>query len=140
MNSILSRPAGFRERPHTADWALEVWAPDVSTLLAQAALGMFSLMGIQTRSAARIPQEFDLAFADLENLLVGFLAELLYLSNRDGISFDQFDLRLADDRLHAAVSGQPIEHLAKEIKAVTYHNLRVLETGRGLEVTIVFDV
>jgi len=40
----------------------------------------------------------------------------------------------------AEVAGAPIESIAKEIKAVTYHNLAVRETARGLETTIVFDV
>jgi SHS2 domain-containing protein len=136
----MSPPAGFQERPHTADWALDVWAPDAPTLLAQAALGMAALMGIQTRSEPRVARTFDLALVDLESLLVDFLTELLYLIDRDSVSFDQFDLQLSTDQLHAAVSGQPIDQLAKEIKAVTYHNLRVLETERGLVATIVFDV
>jgi SHS2 domain-containing protein len=140
MDSTMPLPAGFQERPHTADWALDVWAPDAPTLLVQSALGMTALMGIQTRSAQRVSRTFDLTFTDLENLLVGFLTELLYLIERDGVSFDQFDLHLADDRLRATVSGHPIDQLAKEIKAVTYHNLRVVETERGLETTIVFDV
>ncbi len=136
----MSPEAGFRERPHTADWALEVWAPDAPALLAQAALGMIALMGIHTRSEPRILQTFDLTFIDLESLLVGFLSEVLYLIHRDGVSFDQFDLYIAENRLQASVRGQPIDHLAKEIKAVTYHNLRVIQTERGLEATLVFDV
>ena len=136
----MSQPAGFQERAHTADWALDVWAPDLPTLLKQAARGMTALMGLHTRSAPRVSHAFDLPFADRESLLVGFLSELLYLSARDGLGFDQFDLTLTADQLHAVVGGQPIDHLAKEIKAVTYHNLRVVETARGLEATIVFDV
>ncbi|MFC2053874.1 archease, partial [Chloroflexota bacterium] len=31
--------AGFREIEHTADWELEVWAPDILELLKQAAIG-----------------------------------------------------------------------------------------------------
>ena len=132
--------AGFQERPHTADWALEVWAPDAPALFTQAALGMTALMGLQARSAPRVSQSFDLTCADLESLLIGFLSELLYLIQRDGVGFDQFDLTFTDDQLYATVSGQPIDRQAKEIKAVTYHNLRIVETGRGLETTIVFDV
>jgi SHS2 domain-containing protein len=139
MDSTRS-PAGFTELPHTADWALAVWAPEVPALLTQAALGMAALMGLQARSAPRVSQSFDLAFADLESLLIGFLSELLYLIQRDGVSYDQFDLTLTADQLHAIVSGRPIDRLAKEIKAVTYHDLRVVETDRGLEATIVFDV
>ena len=132
--------AGFTERPHTADWALDVWAPDLPTLLTQAGLGMITLMGLHTRSAPRVSQVFELTFVDRESLLIGFLSEVLYLMQRDGVGFDQFELTLTADQLHAAISGQPIDQLAKEIKAVTYHNLRVIETERGLEATIVFDV
>jgi len=31
--------SGFEEIRHTADWALRVWAPDLSTLFTQAAQG-----------------------------------------------------------------------------------------------------
>ena len=33
----LTASSGFQERPHTADWALDVWAPDLIGLLQQAA-------------------------------------------------------------------------------------------------------
>jgi SHS2 domain-containing protein len=64
----------------------------------------------------------------------------LYFTQRDGVAFDRFDLIRDGERLLAEVEGAPIESIAKEIKAVTYHNLAVRKTGRGLETTIVFDV
>jgi SHS2 domain-containing protein len=42
--------------------------------------------------------------------------------------------------LEAEVQGGPVPELVKHIKAVTYHNLEIIETAEGLEVTIVFDV
>ena len=42
-----TQPAGFREKEHTADWELDVWAPDLPALLDQAARGMYWLMGAQ---------------------------------------------------------------------------------------------
>jgi SHS2 domain-containing protein len=132
--------AGFRERPHTADWALDVWAPDLTTLLRQAALGMYALMGVQARRTPRSAQAIELPVVDEESTLVGFLSELLYWTERTGLAFDTFDLSLNAATLRAAVSGAPIVSQAKEIKAVTYHNLRVRHTARGLEATIVFDV
>ncbi len=132
--------AGFRERPHTADWALEVWAPDLGALLRQAAIGMYTLMGVRLQSGPRVTHHFELRLIDAESLLVSFLSELLYWTGRDGIGFDTFDLALKDAMLQAAVSGAPLMSQAKEIKAVTYHNLQVRQTDRGLETTIVFDV
>ena len=138
MTSITS--AGFREQPHTADWALDVWAPDLIGLLQQAAYGMHALMHARLQTEPRETYRFEIAAPDRETLLVTFLAELLYFTQRDAVGFDRLDLHYDGERLIAEVEGAPIESMAKEIKAVTYHNLTVCETDRGLEATIVFDV
>jgi SHS2 domain-containing protein len=132
--------SGFQEQPHTADWALYVWAPNLVGLLQQAAVGMYALMHARPRAEPRETYRFEIAALDQETLLVTFLSELLYFTQRDDVAFDQFDLVQEGERLMAEVEGAPIESIAKEIKAVTYHNLAVRETARGLETTIVFDV
>jgi len=43
--------SGFREREHTADWELQVWAPSFSGLLEQAARGMYALSGTRDQSS-----------------------------------------------------------------------------------------
>ena len=133
-------PGGFQEQPHTADWALGVWAPDLVGLLQEAARGMYALMHTRLQAEPREAYRFEIAALDRETLLVMFLSELLYFTQRDDVAFDQFDLTHDGKRLIAEVEGAPIESVAKEIKAVTYHNLAVRETERGLEATIVFDV
>ena len=132
--------SGYQEQPHTADWALTVWAPELIELLQQAARGMYALMHARLQAEPREAYRFEIAAPDRETLLVMFLAELLYFTQRDNVGFNRFDLMLEGDRLTAEVEGAPIEKIAKEIKAVTYHNLAVRETERGLEATIVFDV
>ncbi len=133
-------PGGFQEQPHTADWALDVWAPDLTSLLLQAARGMYTLMQVRLQAESYETYRFEIAAPDRETLLVTFLSELLYFTQRDHVAFDQFDLVHDGKKLIAEVAGAPIESVAKEIKAVTYHNLDVRETERGLETTIVFDV
>ena len=132
--------AGYQERAHTADWALEVWAPNMIDLLQQAARGMYALMHAQLQGDFRETYRFEIAAPDRETLLVTFLAELLYFTQRDDVGFDRFNLSQAGERVIVEVEGAPLESIAKEIKAVTYHNLVVSETGRGLETTVVFDV
>ena len=131
---------GFTEIEHTADWALKVWAPDLSQLFAQAAEGMYWLMETTLRPGPRCERQIELAGGDAESLLVGFLSELLYLGEIEGLGFDQFDVTIEEERLTARVRGAPVAEQKKEIKAVTYHNLQVIQTQRGLAVTIVFDV
>ena len=132
---------GFRERAHTADWELEVWAPDLASLLEQSARGMYALSGIKLEVGSPQERSLTLQSSDAEGLLVRFLTELLWLEQADGLGFDHIAIKI--DRnfsLWADLSGAPITHMDKEIKAVTYHNLRVVTTPLGLKVNIVFDV
>ena len=137
---MAEQPAGFSEREHTADWELEVWAPDLSMLLEQSARGMYSLSGTRLQPEPRLRRELEISAADPESLLVNFLAELLYLGEQAGLGFDSFDLRVTDDTLHALLEGASLAGQDKEIKAVTYHNLQIRNGPRGLEARIVFDV
>ena len=62
----------FRKVEHTADWELEVWAPDLPGLLEQAARGMYSLTSTHLDEKPRISRELELSAPDLESLLVAF--------------------------------------------------------------------
>jgi SHS2 domain-containing protein len=132
--------AGYQERSHSADWALEVWASDLSGLLQQAARGMYALMQTKLTDEPHEAYRFEINASDREVVLVTLLSELLYFTQRDEVGFDQFDFTWEEQRLTATVAGAPIESIATEIKAVTYHHLAVRETERGLEATIVFEV
>jgi SHS2 domain-containing protein len=132
---------GFREHAHTADWELEVWAPDLATLLEQAARGMYRLSGVRLGNETPQERSLELHAMDGEGLLVGFLSELLWLEENDRMAFDDFSLQVdAAFTLKAKLRGAVITSQDKEIKAVTYHNLKIEATPNGLEVYIVFDV
>ncbi|HEX7975385.1 MAG TPA: archease [Anaerolineales bacterium] len=132
--------AGYREIEHTADWELEVWAPDMQMLFELAARGMYSLAAARLQAGPRLIRSLELTGRDPEMMLVSFLGELLFLGVQEGIGFDAFDLQFGEHALHARLGGAPLESQDKEIKAVTYHNLAIRKTARGLEVRIVFDV
>jgi len=132
---------GFLERPHTADWELEVWAPDFPTLLEQAARGMYALSGLCLQAGAPQVSSIAIHAADAESLLVRFLTELLWVEQEQHLGFNEFSIQVDNDcDLHAELCGSPILSLDKEIKAVTYHNLTVQTTSQGLRTCIVFDV
>jgi SHS2 domain-containing protein len=132
---------GFQERAHTADWELEVWAPDFPALLEQSARGMYALSGLQLQSGAPQTRLITLHGEDAESLLVRFLTELLWIEQEHGLGFDDYSITVDGQfNLQAELHGSAIANLDKEIKAVTYHNLAVQTTPQGLRVTIVFDV
>jgi protein archease len=132
--------AGFKERAHTADWALDVWAPDMVGLLEQAARGMYELMDTHLAAGPRLRRQIQVEAEDAEGLLVAFLSELLFLGEQEGLGFDQIELHLQGWRFRAELKGAPMISQSKEIKAVTYHNLQVRWSNERLEATIVFDV
>jgi SHS2 domain-containing protein len=131
---------GYEEIEHTADWELRVWAPDLPRLLEQAARGMYALSHTRLMRGDRVAYDLEFPFEDRESLLVDFLSELLFYGEDKGIAFDQFDLTFDETNFKACLSGAAIDRQSKEIKAVTYHRMKVRETGGGLEVNIVFDV
>ncbi len=132
--------SGFREIEHTADWELEVWAPNLAELFSQAAKGMLSLSGMQLAAEPRIEREINLQAFDDESLLVAFLSELLYLGELHHLGFDQYEIQVERQQLSAQLTGAPIQSIEKEIKAVTFHRLVIHTDAHGLSTRLVFDV
>jgi SHS2 domain-containing protein len=132
---------GYKELEHTADWALEVWAPDLPGLFIQAAKGMYALSQVEHVPEEQVEQTLSLEAIDAEVLLVTFLDELLFLAEHESLGFKEFDLEIdANFNLQAKLCGAKIFSLNKEIKAVTYHNLSIQKNPDGFRVVIVFDV
>jgi SHS2 domain-containing protein len=125
---------------HTADWELEVWAPDLAGLMEEAASGMYELMGVEVSGESRRHHQLEIGADDREQLLVSFLEELLFLADSEEVAFDGYLLSLVGTNLLARLEGGLILARNKEIKAVTYHRLAIKESRRGLKTRIVFDV
>jgi SHS2 domain-containing protein len=83
--------------------------------------------------------------ADVGDLLVNFLRELLYLFNGLGRVLNRVSIMACGNkRLVAQCVVEPYNperHLIKtEIKAVTYHQLAVEKTKAGWKARVIFDV
>jgi SHS2 domain-containing protein len=131
----------FQEIDHTADWALRVWAPSLEALFVDAAAGMYALSGARPADAPPERRRIAVSAEDTESLLVAWLQELLYFTESEGVTFSQFQIEaLTPGTLRAEARGTAGARLDKAIKAVTYHNLKIEQTPRGFEVTLVFDV
>ena len=133
-------PAGFEEVPHTADRALRVWAPDLPTLFAEAARGMYALMAPQPAAGPRIARVFETQAPDPESLLVAFLSELLYLLEKEHLVFDRFAIDQQSSGMHVEMTGSSFHSLTGLVKAVTFHNLNIQRKRGRYEVEVVFDV
>jgi SHS2 domain-containing protein len=130
----------FEEIQHTADWCLRVWAADMAGLFTESAIGMNALAGVRLAEGPRVRRTFETIAPDPESLLVTFLSELVYTAEQEHLAFDRFEAKVKSQVLKVEMEGAPIISIDKAIKAVTYHNLQIRQTGRGYEVEIVFDV
>ena len=142
---IIESMKRYEEVPHTADLAAKIYGKDLEELFANAAYAMFSMIadveGVELAETVKIGVEAP----DTESLLVVWLNELLYAAFSKKMIFCDFKFNiLEEERLVAEVKGQKIEKnsekIYKEIKAATYHDLKIKKTGKGYEVTVVFDV
>lgn len=131
--------SGFREIEHTADWAIEAWAPDLEGLICQAAAGMYAMMDVNACPEPMVTHSVALSAEDRESLLVAFLTELLYLAETRAVVCEVVELRCSDTGLSASLATRPIDRILHQVKAVTYHNLAVKSAPEGVSVVVVFD-
>ena len=136
------RGVAYEEIEHTADRALRIYGSNLQELLLNAAGGMNSLLA-REYNAFSTPEEksVELDAIDPESLLVEWLSELAYWAETELLVFHKFDLdRVSPTHVKATVHGSRVARLENHIKAVTYHNLKIIQTDEGLTATVVFDV
>ncbi len=130
---------------HTADLGLRVTAADLRTLFTDAAVGLFSMM-TDDLSAVRpnLSVPFTVPGTDREYLLFDWLRELLLYADEHRVLFSRFDVSVTDTGLTATARGEPLDparhHLAREVKAITYHGLKVEPTAAGWLAEVIVDI
>ena len=132
---------------HTADIGIRVVGDDLWDLFSKAGYALFDLMAgdlgsIEADQEMVVEAKGD----DVEALFMNWLRELLYLFEVKRLIFLQFDLlEWCDGGLRArchGVSYSPGQRILNmEIKAVTYHHLKVEQRpdGRWLA-QVIFDI
>jgi SHS2 domain-containing protein len=132
---------GFYELDHTADWAIRVVAESLPQLFELAASGMFSLADIQLSKESSLPEKIKLEANDIESLLVLWLEELLFRIESMHIGAAEVTVHQVDQScLQAEILPSEIVAIGRDIKAVTYHNLEIIQLVGQWSVEIVFDV
>jgi protein archease len=132
---------------HTADIGVRVTAATVEQLFAEAGRAVLTLV-IENPDAVELRQTVMIELEDetLEGLFVDWLRELIYRVDAERLLLREFSVRLSDGhrRLHAECRGEAADwsrHRPEhELKAVTYHRLRVEQSATGWEASIIFDI
>ncbi len=130
--------------PHTADTGIIAYGATLPELFEHAAFGMFDLMvdvaGLRADRDVPVVAAGDTP----EELLVAWLGELLYLGEVHRLAFAAFTVdRLEEGGVQGAATGTPFDEVelrGPPIKAVTWHDLAVVEIPGGWWARVIFDV
>lgn len=131
---------------HTADLGLRVTAPSCEALFAEAGRGLFSLFVAEGSIVGNTEErEFELNETELPFLFFDWLSELLHLFETEDVLLSEFHVRLTPTGLTAVVRGEKVDRerhrLEHEVKAITYHQLKVEEhTDGGWAAEVIVDI
>ena len=138
---------GYEYFEHTADVGALVRGVTLPRLFENAAAAMGDLICARRTVRPRRTRRVEAQGSGLEDLLVRFLTELLVLHETAGLVFSSVQVGRVDRtrfRVRALVRGEPIDRtrhaLLREVKAITYHQIRIVRGRSAWRVRLIFDI
>ncbi len=130
---------------HTADLGFRVRAADLNTLFAEAGECLLASMVDDPASVKPVEsQKLSIDGTDREFLLFDWLRELLNRSDEARMLWCRFDVTVTPQGLTATISGEPFDParhlLSREVKAITYHGLKIEEVEDGFLAEVIVDI
>ena len=135
----------YRLFDHTADLGVKVTGETLKALFENAAVSLGDLIAEGTSEASAVTERWTISGMDLPDLMVNWLREILYRWTGEGRLIDQAVIHdINENALIAEVVFSPfdpsIHGIRHEIKAVTYHQVSVVESQGMWTATAVLDL
>jgi SHS2 domain-containing protein len=136
---------------HTADLGLRIKAATLDELLVEAARGLLA-MHVANPATIKPVQDrtISLAASDPSYLLFDWLSELLYIFETEKLLLCEFEVQCGGEvkgselRLTATCRGELMDNerheMDHEVKAITYHGLKVEQTPQGWFAEVIVDI
>ncbi|MCX5697219.1 MAG: archease [Candidatus Omnitrophica bacterium] len=130
---------------HTADIGLRVKARTLKALFINSALAAFDIIAEKKPSKSNPKKTLSIRLKadNPEELFVNWLNELFSLSAVKELIFTGFDIKkITGNSLEAEGLGMDIKYFKvnTEIKAATYHKLKLKKGKSGWSAEVIFDV
>lgn len=139
--------ARFELFDHTADMGVRAYAPTLAGLIEPATRGLYQVVGelVPEIGAPGERVRFELAEDEPAVMLRDYLAEVLRLFETrkrmvTQVNVEEFSERRLALSLEAHAVDQRRSEYAREVKAVTYHELRIRPLPDGFEATYIVDI
>jgi len=133
------------EEGASSDYEFQASAETLEELFAICGVATFDCIADVHKVEAIEKTKFDVEADTLEDLLYAFLAELIYIKDTEKLLLSKFAIELKEGiKLQCLAFG---EHISSEkhdfktdVKAVTYHHLKVEKTGSGYSAHVILDL
>jgi SHS2 domain-containing protein len=133
----------FEEISHTADVKIRVHTLTLDALFSETCDALMQVMYGKSREGS-IQKVVDLDAENLEDLLLDFLSEVLFVSEVEGIVFSNVKVKINELHLHAVLLGEKFSQKkhsgGTEVKGISYSGLSISHNANGYIVDILFDV
>lgn len=134
----------FETFEHRADMGIRGYGTSLEEAFANGAKALFSVMVDIDNVDAREEYSLECSADDTETLFVEWLNSLLSVADSEGVVFSRFQLKIEGNKLKGSATGERLnadKHKpVVEVKAATYHMLRVEKTDGGYSAQCVVDV
>ena len=134
---------------HTADIAVEVEDNSLEELFRSSAAALLNSLVEFKKTGKSEKKDLALSAESIEELLVSFLNELNFLITvKNWIPTKIISINIAHEnnsiKLNSVLMGEVFNsdyhYIKEEIKAVTYHQMKIIKTEAGFKTLIVFDI
>ena len=136
---------GFHILEHPSDTGIEAQGRTLKDAFEFAAVGLLSII-VDMESVVPLEHRFvNLKGTDRENLLVKWLSEILYLYDGEDFLTSSIGItKLTSTELEAVLAGERVDEkkhrLKADVKAVTYHQLKIEQVADGVLLQVFLDI
>ncbi|MDH4100754.1 MAG: archease [Nitrospirota bacterium] len=137
----MSRSGGFELLEPITGLGLRLWGSDLSTLFAQAARALTTLLTDADQIQPVEERLITIRAKDVDGLMVSWLNEIIFLFESEGFLVEAVGIHEIDQwHLRVAVLGEQYDpdrhHIEHYVKSASYAGLRVEQTPGGWEAMV----
>jgi SHS2 domain-containing protein len=126
---------------HVGEIRVRAEAPTLHELFEEAGRALAELLAEGAEDGSVSTRErVDLEERDPSALLIGWLNELIFRSERTKLVYDDLCVEITGARLAAAIRGHRPIRARTAVKAATMHDVHIDETPDGFSASVVLDV
>ena len=135
----------FEVFEHTADLGLRIRGASREELFIESARALTAVLISNLESIRRVEARSIRVAGDEDDfLLFDWLNEILYLYETERLLLVEYKLTFTSDGLTAECEGEIADRsrhqLEHEVKAITYHGLRVTQSAEGWLAEVILDI